>query len=71
MNIDSIREKLNNLLNQYYSYCYYGMRGQNDFFEGRIIQIYSRVFLIETNNHVIKSFSYSDILINSIIISSL
>ncbi|MBR3210343.1 MAG: hypothetical protein IKF71_00195 [Bacilli bacterium] len=60
MNLYTIRERLKSLLKQQHLFCYYGLRGQNDSFEGKIIQIYPRIFLIETNNHVIKSFSYSD-----------
>ncbi len=60
MNLDTIRVKIYALLNIPYTYCYYGMRGQNDVFHGKIVKIYSRVFIIETDNNIIKCFSYSD-----------
>ena len=60
MNLDTIRKNLKNLLHQERSFYYCGMRGQNELFDGRIVRIYPRVFLIETKDHMIKCFSYSD-----------
>ena len=60
MNIGMIRMQLFNLMHKPFSFYYNGLRGQNELFQGSIIQVFPRVFLIETNNHVIKCFSYSD-----------
>ena len=60
MNLDIIRDRLYSILNQSFSFYYNGLRGQADVFDGRIIRIFPRVFLIETSNHVVKCFSYSD-----------
>lgn len=43
-----------------------GVRNQNEEFSGKIIGIYPAIFTIELNNKVIKSFSYSDLLINNL-----
>ncbi len=43
-----------------------GIRNQNEEFSGRIVGVYPAVFTIELDNKVIKSFSYSDLLINNL-----
>ncbi len=43
-----------------------GIRNQNEEFSGRIVGVYPAVFTIELNNKVIRSFSYSDLLINNL-----
>ena len=60
MNLDTIRNKLKTLLYQEKTFHYIGMRGQSELFQGRIVHIYPRTFLVETESHVLKSFSYSD-----------
>lgn len=60
MNLSTIRESLFCLLNQNYSFYYNGLRGQSEMFDGCVIRIYPRVFLILTSNHKLKCFSYSD-----------
>ena len=60
MNLDTIRNTLNSYLYQEKNFLYMGMRGQNELFHGKIIHIYPRTFLVETDDHILKSFSYSD-----------
>lgn len=43
-----------------------GIRNQNEEFCGKIVGIYPAIFTIELDNKVIKSFSYSDLLINNL-----
>ena len=45
-------------------------RNKNEEYEGEILETYNKIWTFKTNVDI-KSFSYSDILINSIIISSL
>ena len=46
--------------------------GRNKFeeYEGKIIETYKKVWLFKTNNNI-KSFSYADVLIKTVVISSL
>ena len=66
MNIDTIRNHLQELLYQDHTFLYLGTRGQNEKFDGKIIKIYPRTFLIETSFGCFKSFSYSDFAIHSL-----
>ena len=43
-----------------------GIRNQNEEFLGKIVGIYPAIFTIELNNKIIKSFSYSDLLIKNL-----
>lgn len=65
MNIEKIKKNIDELKNQELHFKINGSRNQIEEFDGRIIEAYNYVFVIETNNHK-KSFSYSDILINNI-----
>ena len=41
-------------------------RNKYEYYEAKIIKIYNSVFLIELDNHTIKSFSFADIVTKSI-----
>lgn len=69
MNIDLIRKKIMEHLNKEYQFIYYGSRGQDDIFVGKINRVYHRIFTVKTNKGIIKSFSYSDFAIKNIKIS--
>lgn len=43
-----------------------GIRNQNEEFSGKIVGVYPAIFTIELENNVIKSFSYSDLLVNNL-----
>ena len=43
-----------------------GVRNQNEEFMGIIVGIYPSVFTIKLENNIIRSFSYSDLLVNNI-----
>ncbi len=60
MNLDAIRKTLYSIKNKNFYFVYNGLRGQNEMFNGKITRIYSRVFCVETDNRMIKCFSYSD-----------
>lgn len=66
MNLQTIRSQLTSFLGEEHTFIYYGMRGQNEKFIGKIVHIYPRIFLILTNKGEIKSFSYSDFVIHSL-----
>lgn len=65
MNIEKIKEKINNLKNKKISFKVNGSRNQIEEFEGIITETYNYIFIVETEN-MKKSFSYSDVLINNI-----
>lgn len=60
MNIDTIRCGLQKYVGVLKNFTYYGSRGQNEKFSGRINALYPRTFTILCENGSIKSFSYSD-----------
>lgn len=60
MNIDAIRNELKKYVGISKNFIYYGSRGQNEKFIGKITALYPRVFSIVCENGSIKSFSYSD-----------
>lgn len=66
MNLDIIKKKVNGYLNKEANFVYKGSRGQNERFNGSIVKLYPRIFVIKTNKDVIKSFSYSDFAIGNI-----
>ena len=65
MNIEKIKNNIEGLKNQSLHFKINGSRNQIEEFDGKIIETYNYIFIIETNN-VKKSFSYSDILIENL-----
>jgi len=65
MNIQKIRNNIENLKNKKINFKINGSRNQIEEFEGVITETYNYIFIIEANN-LKKSFSYSDILINNL-----
>lgn len=64
MNIDKIKNSLTQYVNISKDFTYYGSRGQNEKFRGKIVSLYPRIFTIECENGAVRSFSYSDFAIN-------
>ena len=69
MNITTIRNYLLSILNQEHSFQYFGSRGQTEGFDGKVIKVFSRTFLVETKSGILKSFSYSDVILHILIIT--
>lgn len=65
MNIEKIKNNIEELKNQKLHFKINGSRNQIEEFEGTITESYNYIFIVETDNHK-KSFSYSDVLINNI-----
>lgn len=65
MNIEKIKNNIEELKNQKLHFKINGSRNQTEEFEGTIIESYNYIFIVETDN-LKKSFSYSDILINNV-----
>ena len=69
MNVEKIRNEMEKKKGKLLKFKFNGARNQTEEFEGRIIDIYPAVFIIETKtqDNRIKSFTYSDILIENYI----
>ena len=70
MNLNSIKELLKKEVGISHKFRYRGVRNQIDEFEGIITKCFPSIFIIETNNHVIKSFTYNDFIIKNLKILS-
>lgn len=68
MNVEKIRKDMNQKKGKLLKFKFNGSRNQTEEFEGRIISTYPAVFIIETKtqDNRIKSFTYSDILIEKL-----
>ena len=66
MNLDTAKNKVRERMNIHYKFIYRGARNQIEEFEGRIIKCYPAIFIIETDDHFIKSFTYNDFIIRNI-----
>lgn len=68
--IDSIKNEIKNHLNQEVKVVSKENRNRNEIFYGYIIEYYSHVFIV-SNGIDKKSYSYSDILSNDILLTFL
>lgn len=68
LNIDKVRETIKLQTGKKLSFKYNGARNQIEEFEGEIIETYSKIFVIQPSSSLtpLKSFSYSDILTESL-----
>lgn len=68
MTIERVREMVKKNSNQEKKFKFNGSRNQVEEFSGRIVGAYPAIFIIRTSDEVsrIKSFSYSDILTESL-----
>ena len=66
MMIDNIKKVVEKNQGIKCSFRFQGSRNQVDEFHGVIVDLYPAIFTIETENNKIKTFSYSDILTQSL-----
>ena len=61
---EKIRERISNDKGKKLKFKYNGARNQIEEFDGYIDNVYSSVFTIKliNNNHILKTYSYSDVL---------
>ena len=70
MILERIRNSLANKKDMSLHFVYNGSRNQVEEFDGVIEEVYKYVFTIkQDDSEIIKSFSYSDVLIGALIIS--
>ena len=70
MNQEKVRNSVISHINITHKFLYCGSRNQKEEFTGRITKCFPSIFIIETNNNCIKSFSYNDFAIKNIKIIS-
>ncbi len=69
MNIEKIRENINQMKGETRHFRFRGTRGQIDEFDGIITDTFKGVFLVKSiREDRVKSYSYSDILIENLTI---
>ena len=66
MTIDMIKEKLNNHLGSKITIKYNLGRNKYEKYDVTLKELYNHVFLVELDNEIIKSFSYSDVISKTI-----
>ena len=70
MILERIRDSVANKKDMSLHFVYNGSRNQVEEFDGVIEEVYKYVFTIkQDDSEIVKSFSYSDILIGTLIIS--
>ncbi len=71
MTIEKVKDKVNSYKGKNLKFRFNGSRNQIEEFEGTIINTYDAVFIIRLHdNQMIKSFSYSDMLIKKLVVLS-
>ena len=70
MNLDTAKNQVQSMVGKTMTFLYVGLRNQSEEFIGVITKCYPSTFLIETKDHVIKSFSYNDFIIKNLKILS-
>ena len=66
--INKVKENIKKLIGEKHQFRYNGARNQIEIFEGIIIEVYQAIFIIKIDfpKKELKSFTYSDILINNL-----
>ena len=68
MRIEYIKKSLSEMLNKELEFKLNGPRNQNEEFRGKIVKLYNSIFTILDENNVVRSFTYSDVLIKNLIV---
>ena len=69
MNIESVRSKIGMYKGRKVFFRFNGSRNQIEEFTGMIIDTYPSIFVVRVSDkEVVKSFSYSDVLIHKLVI---
>lgn len=70
MNINYAKNIVRENMLKKHTFLFRGSRNQNEEFRGTIKKMFPAIFIIELENDVVKSFSYSDLLIGNLKIVS-
>ena len=66
MNLNRLKECVSKYLNKECKFHYRGGRGADELFQGEIIKLFPRVFLVKSKHGYMRCFSYSDFLIKTL-----
>lgn len=66
MTIEKIKELVKENQGVYHSFRFRGTRNQIDEFGGIITAMYPAIFIITSDDDKVKSFSYSDLLVDNL-----
>ena len=66
MTIDRIKNKIDNRVGDSVKIIYNGSRNKKEEYSGVISEAYNYIFIVEMDSNERKSFSYSDVLTNTI-----
>ena len=70
MNIEKVRNKINSYKGQTMQFRFNGSRNQIEEFSATIIDTYLSVFIVKViDSSLVKSFSYSDVLIRKLVVT--
>ena len=70
MNIEKVRNKIDSYKGQTLQFRFNGSRNQIEEFSATIIGIYPSIFTVKVaDSSLVKSFSYSDILIRKLVVT--
>lgn len=70
MNIEKVRDKIASYRGQTLQFRFNGSRNQIEEFEATIIDTYPSIFIVKLEeNSLVKSFSYSDVLIRKLVVT--
>ena len=64
--IDKIKKELLELKNKKVDLKVNNLRNKSEIVTGKIIEYYDRLFILETESDLLRSFNYSDILISNV-----
>ena len=64
--LNNVKKFVFSNINKSFRFRFNGNRNQSEEFLGKIIGVYPSIFIIELDNKIIKSFSYSDLLIKNL-----
>jgi len=70
MNIEKVRNRINSYKGQTLQFRFNGSRNQIEEFSATIIDTYPSIFTVRLKeNSIVKSFSYSDVLIRKLVVT--
>ena len=70
MNIEKVRNKINSYKGQTMQFRFNGSRNQIEEFSATIVDTYPSVFIVKViDSSLVKSFSYSDVLIRKLVVT--
>lgn len=69
MTIEKVKDRITMYKGKVISFKFNGTRNKIEEFTGTIVDMYPSIFIVKVvDNNIIKSFSYSDVLIHKLII---